>query len=346
MTYDESNSKSEGRITCDYRRGQSSTLGALMNTYLPTSISGRGTRDANAEPGRIPVGQKRFLPASFGFRHSLVVFLWLSLALPVPKSLHAFPPAPHHLIYGLVRDEYGNPLTTVETEVILETASGVQIKTSLIPGLEPGVNYRLRVPMDSGITSDLYKATAMRPTVPFRIRVRIGRTVYLPIEMTGDYSKLGQPAQQTRLNLTLGEDSDGDGIPDAWERALLAQAGAGKGLSDIRPGDDTDHDGLSNLQEYLAGTYAFDNKDGFALKAVRVNGALPVLEFIAIRGRTYEIFGSSDLQDWTPVEFRIPSEGAVAAVRENYQAVDVRVIQAEVTAQAGESIRFFKLRVQ
>ena len=31
--------------------------------------------------------------------------------------------------------------------------------------------------------------------------------------------ELGKPSETTRLDLTLGEDSDGDGLPDAWERA-------------------------------------------------------------------------------------------------------------------------------
>ena len=88
----------------------------------------------------------------------------------------------------------------------------------------------------------------MRFEMPYKIRVRVGSQVYLPIEMVGDLGKMGQPGEETLLNLTLGEDSDGDGLPDAWERALLSQ---GKDLSDINPGDDTDGDGMSNLDEYI-----------------------------------------------------------------------------------------------
>jgi len=46
------------------------------------------------------------------------------------------------------------------------------------------------------------------------------------------------------------QDADGDGMPDAWEATF--------GLDPDDPSDaalDTDADGLSNLQEYLAGTY-------------------------------------------------------------------------------------------
>src|SRR4051794_26736451 len=122
----------------------------------------------------------------------------------------AYPPAPHHIVYGLVRDELGNPLTSKTAEIILETSSGLKINTFVAPGTDSGVNYKVAIPMDAGITSDLYKPSALHPTVPFKIHVRIGQTDYLPIEMSADYSKLGQPGEKTRINLTLGEDLDHD----------------------------------------------------------------------------------------------------------------------------------------
>lgn len=273
----------------------------------------------------------------------------LGLALgwfaPAP-SMNAFPPAPHHLVYGNVRDEFGNPLVGTGAQIILESASGVTVHSTVISGLGPGLNYRLKVPMDAGITEDLYQPTALRPTLPFKIHVLIGQTLYLPIEMQGDFNHMGEPGQRTRLDLTLGEDSDGDGFPDAWERALIAAAGRSLGLEDIDAGDDFDGDGLSNEQEYLSGSYAFDSEDGFALKAVPRPTASPLPEFLAIRGRTYSILRSSDMKTWTPVSFRIPGDDAWT---DDYYADDVRQIQAEVSPDdvpppIGQV--FFKLMVQ
>ncbi len=269
------------------------------------------------------------------------------LVLSMAWSVGAYPPAPHHVIFGLVRDEMGNPLGSGSAEIILETLSGIQVKTQVSPGLQPGVNYRLAVPLDSGITDDLYRPTALRPWVPFRVKVRIGQTVYLPIEMKGDYSKLGLPGQTTRINLTLGEDANGNGLPDAWERALIAQLGGSKSLNDIRPGDDSLGHGLSNLEEYIAGTYTITNRDGFNLQIVRKVGETARLEFMVIRGRSYTIYSSPDLSQWKPVQFSIPALGADFADLPSFYATESRVLQVEALPESGQpAARYFRLMVQ
>ena len=256
----------------------------------------------------------------------------------------AFPPAPHHTLYGMVRNQWGDPISIFPSDVYLETPSGSQLRTSLAGPLEPGVNYRLEVPMDSGTAPDLYLPTAMRPFFPYRLKVVIGQTTYLPIEMAGNFAQIGRPAESTRIDLTLGEDLDGDGLPDAWEQGLIALYGGT--LSSINPNDDSDGDGISNLNEYLAGTYAFDPADGFRLDLVGLNVGASVLEWMAIRGRTYTLQASSDLKTWSTVSFRIPAEGAQAALRQNYPATDVRTLRVEVPPQAGVTNRYFKALVQ
>lgn len=266
-------------------------------------------------------------------------------AMLTEQPVEGFPPAPHHVLYGLVRDEYGNPLTQPGAEVVLETSTGVQIRGLVVPGIKPGVNYELKVPIDSGITSDLYKPTALRPTVPFKLQVRVGKVSYLPIEMTGDFAQLGLPGKSTRLDLTLGEDTDGDGMPDAWERAIIASLGGNLTLAAINPGDDSDGDGLSNINEYVAGTYAFDPQNGYNLEIKGFNAGRPILEFTAIRGRTYTVLASDDLKSWSAVPFTVREGGVGAALRQNYLANDVRLLRIEA---GGESLAsaYYRLVVQ
>jgi hypothetical protein len=276
-----------------------------------------------------------------------VVWSGLAVAMAVLLPAHAFPPAPHHLVFGMVRDEQGNPLSLAGAEVLVEVGGAVVGRTTVSAGLDAGVNYRLTIALDSGTTSDLYQPTALRPTVPFRMRVKVGNVTYLPIEMTGASGLLTRPGESSRVDLTLGEDTDGDGLPDAWERNLIAAMGGGKTLADIRPGDDADGDGLTNLQEYLAGTYAFDPTDGFNLTLRSADDERSVVEFTVIRGRSYTIEASADLQHWDSIPFLIPAEGATAALHDIYTATDVRIVRATLGpfAQGEAAPRFFKLMV-
>ena len=117
-------------------------------------------------------------------------------------------------------------------------------------------------------------------------------------------------------------------------------------IQDFRPGDDLDHDGLSNLAEYLAGTYASDPKDGFALNLTAYNGGSPVVEFMGIRGRTYSILSSTDMAQWSPVAFK--TAGASEPAATEYYASDVRILRMEIPRAETQAaaVRFFKLMVR
>jgi hypothetical protein len=266
--------------------------------------------------------------------------LFLGLWAACATSVWAFPPAPHHLFYGMLRDEYGAPITAPGTQVILATSSGVQITTSIIPHLEPGVNYRLEVPMDSGLTSKLYIPTALRPSVPFQLKVRIGSTTYLPIEMKGKFAALGGPSERTHLNLTLGEDADGDGLPDAWERLINSD------ISKVNPHEDSDGDGLTNLQEYLAGTYAYDPEDGFVLEIMENKNGFAKLSFLALAGRTYTLERTTDLKTWVPVGFRQAGEPDNSPLRSSFRSGDVHTVHLEAPSESeAAGMTYFRLIV-
>ncbi|MFN0066776.1 MAG: lamin tail domain-containing protein, partial [Limisphaerales bacterium] len=94
-----------------------------------------------------------------------------------------------------------------------------------------------------------------------------------------------------------GTDSDGDGMPDAWELANF--------LDRLNPADaaeDPDGDGMLNLAEHLAGT---DPRDaGSALRlAVRDDGAL---EFTARPGRAYVVEAGAALDGTWAVKWEMP----------------------------------------
>ncbi len=262
--------------------------------------------------------------------------LWLSA-----PATQAFPPAPYHTLYGIARNEFGQLLEGGDIQVLLEAPSGRVLSSAVGWVSIEGANYAIRVPMDTGLFDAPYHPTAMRPMAPFRLRVLVGRTVLLPIEMQGDLKQLGKPGERTRIDLTLGEDTDGDGLPDAWERILMAMMGLNR-LEDFDPDEDSDGDGLSNRREYLAGSYAFDPEDGFRLDIVEKRPEGPVMEFLAIRGRTYTVDSSPDLGAWTAQRFQVVgTEGDVTS----YRAPDTRVVRILGIA-AGDAGGFYRLKVE
>ena len=259
----------------------------------------------------------------------------------------AYPPAPHHLIFGCVRDEQGTPLVNPGPIIVLQTPTGTTLAANILPGVAPGVNFELQVPMDAGITPDPYAPLALRAAAPFKIYVVIGQTTNTPIQMTGNYSQLGRPGKETRIDLTLGTDANGDGIPDAWEYGFLAALGSNLSLNDLRSGMDLAHDGRTLLQEYLLGNYPMDPTDPLLVTLVALNGGSPILQFTGVTGRSYTVLGSADLKQWTPVSFLVPLEGSSAGTHSYYYAPSTDTVQVQVVQPAsGPPKTFFRLQLQ
>ncbi len=89
-------------------------------------------------------------------------------------------------------------------------------------------------------------------------------------------------------------DTDGDGLPDAWETA--------NGLNPASAADrhaDSDGDGVGALGEYLAGT---DPQNGASFLKVDLNNGWPIqLSFGAVSNRTYAVEYLEDFGPGTPV---------------------------------------------
>ncbi len=259
----------------------------------------------------------------------------------------AFPPAPYHLIYGLVRDRYGTPLTSAQAQIVLQTPSGVHISAPVLPGFGAGVNYQIKVPMDAGQTPDLYAPNALLAAAPFNIVVVIGTLTNIPIEMTGNFSALGQPGKSTRIDLTLGVDSNGDGIPDAWESAFLAALAMNIPLSSLHANSVLTPDGLTLRQQYLLGTYPFDPGDPCKITLMGFSSSGPVLQFPTITGRSYTVLGSSDLKHWSAVSFNLASDGQGGSTRTYYYALGIATIQVHlVPPPPGTTKQFYRIQVQ
>ena len=103
------------------------------------------------------------------------------------------------------------------------------------------------------------------------------------------------------------EDTDGDGLPDDWERFYF-----GNLTAVVSASADADGDGATNAEEWRAGTHP--GVGGSALRIVafgREADGRWRFEFPAAANRTYTLEGSTDLNSWSRLDGSLtyPSAG-------------------------------------
>jgi len=132
-------------------------------------------------------------------------------------------------------------------------------------------------------------------------------------------------------------DSDGDGIPDVWMLQYFGHP-TGQVADKSRASDDADGDGVSNLNEYLAGTNP-TNAASFlhlTLLTITTNGVRATWTTSA--SKTYVLQVASKLggtNHFTDVSLAIPAPGTGES-RTNY---------TDVGAKAGLAGRFYRVRL-
>ena len=271
------------------------------------------------------------------------------LLMTVAYEARAFPPAPFYTLYGTVRDQVGQTITA-EGAVIVLLKGGVEVgRTPINSDIQLDQNYELRVRLDqnrSGTTFYTDKAVAAQGA--FSLVVEMNGSLFYPIEVAGNLTA-GKGGERVRLDLNLGEDLDGDGLPDIWEQWQLYQAGyypdenGNWPINLLNKNGDFDNDGQSNWAEYLAGTFAGDAMEKFDLAIKEKTDSSVRFEFFAITGKTYTIERSTDVKTWARVPFAI---GAPAAGDNAYRATNVSILSAFTAPVPGGTKEFYRLTVR
>lgn len=280
-------------------------------------------------------------------RH-LRFLIYPALSATLATSALAFPPAPHHTVFGIVRDQVGTTLDAEGASLLLLKAGQEIGRTPIVSGLKLDQNYELKIRIDANRpATQIYNTSALPAGALYSVAVEMDGTRFYPIEVDGNL-QAGKGSERVRLDLNLGEDTDADGLPDVWEQWQLFQSGhipgdEGWDLSLIDRDGDFDKDGQSNHAEYIAGTFAGDATDRFILDIKEKSAESVRLEFFAITGKTYTLETSTDGKTWSRTPFTTEPDGEPASA---FQSTGVDILPIYCVPSADRSNEIYRLTVR
>lgn len=209
---------------------------------------------------------------------------------------HAGLPQPMCVYYGQARDGYGLPYIA-NAQVMLLHGTNEVASQSVSGSITPGVNFALYVHIDDGRSATPYSSRALRSgdLVSVVVRDEYGLKTIMEAQAI---PPVGQPGELIAINATAATDADGDGLPDQWENELIAWSGGTlHSIFDVNGRDDWDHDGMTNLQEYRAGTFAFLDYDYLKIEGFEATPNLRLrLVFLSVSGMVYSVRSTTDLK--------------------------------------------------
>jgi hypothetical protein len=143
----------------------------------------------------------------------------------------------------------------------------------------------------------------------------------------------GTSSLSSNAVITILPDTDGDGMPDEWELA--------HNFDPNSPDDavqDTDLDGFSNLDEYIAGTDPLDRETLPEMHLLEVAGSPPTasLLFAAYPGKTYSVLRRDSLDRGAWIPFSDVPAAATATNR-------IVILRDSTPLAPGVSQRFYRL---
>jgi hypothetical protein len=263
-----------------------------------------------------PAAPTTALAFAAALRPSLLVAVLACVAWGVgqlPPAARAGLPQPMCVYYGQARDGYGLPYRT-NAEVVLVRGTQEVARQRIQGSLTPGVNFALYVHVDDGRTTNNYSARAVRSGEAVAIVVRDQGGQHTIMEQR-TVPNVSQPGDLILIDATASDDADNDGLPDTWERELVEwSGGALASIWDVRGSDDYDGDGMSNLDEYRAGTFAFLDYDLFYIStSICTSNNRLGLTFLSVPGKCYSASWATNLTQavWTACPFALSDTGAV-----------------------------------
>ena len=126
---------------------------------------------------------------------------------------------------------------------------------------------------------------------------------------------LGNTSEFSVNQTVSATDSDSDGIPDNW---MIAHFGHATGMASdkSRATDDADGDGMTNLQEFLAGLDPKNPNSVLRITSVTRSSGNTVVGFPSVSGKIYQLQYRDNLVsgNWAPLVDGIVGTGATLQI--------------------------------
>lgn len=240
---------------------------------------------------------------------SAATLLLFALCSPLAAKI----PEPDAIFFGNVKHNGGTVLLPENTGdfVIIARLNGVTIAQSPLQAVSSG--FVLKVPVDDGQAPRLPGMARGNE----RVRVYLRRTSDSFEEEAVESSSAGgllvPSARGTLTEMVAGLNftSDFGGMAPGF--APYGDWAESFGLSAYPPPTDSDGDGYTNLQEYIAGTDPTSGADTFrVLEVRRVNGVSSIKYGPVLLSREYTLWCSDNLSgtSWTKVGTVLPNAAA------------------------------------
>lgn len=284
-------------------------------------------------------------------RNSLPRALSLGCCLLGVTTVFAYPPTPPAVITGKVRGEYGFLPETKGLSLILLSDGEEVARTTVSSSGAFRSNYKMALPLDMNPATGSYRTVALKPKDIANhsfVAEQNGRRMPVTAVEAAKTEEIGESGSRLVYNFQIGEDTDGDSLPDSWERFQASLIGSGDEdpLSLFSKKGDQDGDGMTDYEEYLAGTFAGFFAEAFNVRLVKVydDGAADI-SFLAVDGKSYRIQGTADFKTWHDLEIGKlddPSEGSLIFKATN---TNTQVVQTEPIAELDGKKTFYRLIV-
>ncbi len=208
-------------------------------------------------------------------------------------------------------------------------------------------NYRLVIPMASAST-----ANAAAPGEKLDAKVTYAGKDYVTEGMTPNL----RPGVLNVHDVTLFEDTNGNAVADEYETYILDLASA-LGIAtgtEYTPHGDYDGDGVTNYEEYIAGTNPLSSDDRFGITDLQLLDAGEnklVLKFLTARAKTYQLYAVDSLTEnatWKETSFREAEDGTTSTTYHTNEAHPDPVEKVIYIPKNDEqkSSHFFRIRVK